>query len=78
MNFGPEWLRNLSSEGSTTGGTSGGTRYQLAEYRYGREEMLALFDKNLKPPATLSQFRLLFSEQLLSPVALLPTTEEEV
>ncbi|CAH1962278.1 unnamed protein product [Acanthoscelides obtectus] len=36
MNFGPDWIRNLSSEGSTGitgGGTGGGTRYQLAEYR---------------------------------------------
>ncbi|KAJ8939755.1 hypothetical protein NQ318_004168, partial [Aromia moschata] len=33
MNFGPDWIRNLSSEGSTGGGTSGGTRYQLADFR---------------------------------------------
>lgn len=31
MNFGPDWIRNLSSEGNTSGGT--GTRYQLADYR---------------------------------------------
>lgn len=42
MNFGPDWIRNLSSEGSTgvaSGGiggiaAGGGTRYQLADYRY--------------------------------------------
>lgn len=37
MNFGPEWLRNLSSEGSTGGGGSG-VRYQLAEYRYAKAQ----------------------------------------
>lgn len=34
MNFGPDWIRNLPSEGSTGGGTAGGTKYQLAEFRY--------------------------------------------
>jgi len=33
MNFGPDWIRNLSSEGSSSGGSGGGTRYQLADYR---------------------------------------------
>nr|CAI5830184.1 unnamed protein product [Callosobruchus analis] len=68
MNFGPDWIRNLSSEGSTAitgGGTTGGTRYQLAEFRYGREEMLALFDKNAKPPASVTNFKCLYSEQCL-------------
>nr|CAI5830189.1 unnamed protein product [Callosobruchus analis] len=81
MNFGPDWIRNLSSEGSTAitgGGTTGGTRYQLAEFRYGREEMLALFDKNAKPPASVTNFKCLYSEQCLSPLALLPTSEEDM
>ncbi|XP_030747208.1 GIGYF family protein CG11148 isoform X2 [Sitophilus oryzae] len=77
MNFGPDWIRNLSSDGNTGGGTSGGTRYQLADYRYGREEMLALFDRNIKPPACLTNFKSLYSETTLSPLALLPTTDEE-
>lgn len=34
MNFGPDWIRNLSSEGTTGGGIATGTRYQLADYRY--------------------------------------------
>ncbi|XP_056635586.1 GRB10-interacting GYF protein 2 isoform X1 [Diorhabda sublineata] len=77
MNFGPDWIRNLSSEGTTGGGSSGGTRYQLADYRYGREEMLALFDKNVKPPVSLSNFKCLYSDICLQPLALLPTTDEE-
>ncbi|XP_050307829.1 GIGYF family protein Gyf-like isoform X2 [Anthonomus grandis grandis] len=77
MNFGPDWIRNLSSEGNSGGGTGGGSRYQLADFRYGREEMLALFDRNIKPPVCLSNFKSLFSESTLLPLALLPVTEDE-
>ncbi|KAK4887571.1 hypothetical protein RN001_003842 [Aquatica leii] len=77
MNFGPEWLRNLSSEGSTGSGSGGGTRYQLADYRYGREEMLALFEKGLRPPNSLASFSPLYSEQVLPPLALIPQTDED-
>ncbi|KAK5644037.1 hypothetical protein RI129_007882 [Pyrocoelia pectoralis] len=76
MNFGPEWLRNLS-EGSTGSASGGGTRYQLADYRYGREEMLALYEKNLRPPTSLSGFPSLYSEQVLPPLALIPQTDED-
>ncbi|XP_060532401.1 GRB10-interacting GYF protein 2 isoform X2 [Cylas formicarius] len=79
MNFGPDWIRNLSSDGSGAGvGASGSaTRYQLADYRYGREEMLALFDRNIKPPACLTNFKSLYSETTLPPLALLPSSEDE-
>nr|XP_023030042.1 GIGYF family protein CG11148 [Leptinotarsa decemlineata] len=77
MNFGPDWIRNLSSEGSMGGGASGGTRHQLADYRYGREEMLALFERNSKPPASLTNFKCLYSDTSLLPLALLQTSEEE-
>lgn len=39
--------------------------------------MLALFDKLVKPPESLSSFKTLYSEQTQTPLALLPTTEEE-
>ncbi|KAI4463064.1 grb10 interacting gyf protein [Holotrichia oblita] len=78
MNFGPEWLRNLSSDGSTTGGTGGGARYQLSGYRYGREEMLGLYEKGFKPPNSLFSFTTLYSEQPLVPLVLTQTTEEEI
>lgn len=52
-------------------------RYQL-HFRYGREEMLALFDKNVKPPASLTNFKSLYSEVTLSPLALIPATDEDV
>ncbi|CAG9766953.1 unnamed protein product [Ceutorhynchus assimilis] len=77
MNFGPDWIRNLSSEGTSGGGTSSGTRYQLADYRYGREEMLALFERNIKPPACLTNFKSLYSEASLPPLSLVPPSEEE-
>ncbi|KAF5274864.1 hypothetical protein FQA39_LY07046 [Lamprigera yunnana] len=77
MNFGPEWLRNLSSEGSTGTGSGGGTRYQLADYRYGREEMLALFEKGLRAPNSLTNFSPLYSEQVLPPLALIPPTDDD-
>ncbi|XP_048505447.1 GRB10-interacting GYF protein 2 isoform X3 [Athalia rosae] len=83
MKFGPEWLRNLSGDGCSAGGGGGGPgilttpRYQLAEHRYGREEMLALFDRNCKPPEPLVTFPALYIVQAQQPLALTPMTEEE-
>ena len=51
LKFGPEWLRQLSSGGSMTSpppSPSFGGKYKLADNRYGREEMLALFHPNAK------------------------------
>ncbi|KAG8147481.1 hypothetical protein E2320_022857 [Naja naja] len=66
LNFGPEWLRALSSGGSVASPPSSPAmpKYKLAEYRYGREEMLALYVKDNK-------------EEPLQPLALVPLTEEE-
>lgn len=47
-------------------------------FRYGREEMLALYDKNLRAPDSLVAFRTLYSESALLPLALAPNTDEEV
>ncbi|KAF5306842.1 hypothetical protein FQA39_LY00072 [Lamprigera yunnana] len=76
-NFGPEWLQNLSSEYSTATGSRGGTRYQLTDYRYGREEMMALFEKVLRAPNSLTNFSPLYSEQMLPPLALIPPTGDD-
>lgn len=76
-------LRNLSGDGCNAGGGGGGPgilttpRYQLAEHRYGREEMLALFDRNYKPPEPLVSFPALYIVQAQQPLALTPMTEEE-
>jgi len=80
LKFGPEWLRALTEPQ----GGSGGVLYtpplpnmKLADYRYGREEMLALFDKNVKPPEDLAQFGTLFVEKCQFPLNLMQMSEEE-
>lgn len=77
-------MRNLSGESCiTVSGSGGGTttlstpRYQLAEHRYGREEMLALFDRNYKPPELLTTFSALYVEKTQLPLALIQMTEDE-
>ncbi|KAF4533168.1 hypothetical protein B566_EDAN001710 [Ephemera danica] len=52
-------------------------RYLLAEHRYGREEMLALFNNNARMPDALFVFPMLIVEKSQPPLALIPTTEEE-
>ncbi|XP_011687407.1 PREDICTED: PERQ amino acid-rich with GYF domain-containing protein 2 isoform X2 [Wasmannia auropunctata] len=84
MKFGPEWLRKVASGDScNTGSGGGGTttlsvpRYQLAEHRYGREEMLALFDRNCKPSEPLTTFPTLYVEKTQLPLALTTMTDDE-
>lgn len=45
---------------------------------YGREEMLGLYEKGFKPPSSLSSFNSLYSEMALVPLALTPSTEDDV
>ncbi|XP_075705372.1 GRB10-interacting GYF protein 1 isoform X2 [Rhinoderma darwinii] len=54
-------------------------KYKLAEYRYGREEMLALYIKENKVPEEMQdkEFAVILNEEPLQPLALLPLTEEE-
>ncbi|KAM9279542.1 GRB10-interacting GYF protein 2 isoform 10-T11 [Morus bassanus] len=81
LNFGPEWLRALSSGGSVTSPPLSPAlpKYKLADYRYGREEMLALFLKDNKIPSDLrdKEFLPILQEEPLLPLALVPFTEEE-
>uniref|UniRef100_UPI00398E747A GRB10-interacting GYF protein 2 n=1 Tax=Pristiophorus japonicus TaxID=55135 RepID=UPI00398E747A len=81
LNFGPEWLRALSSGGSITSPPLSPAlpKYKLADYRYGREEMLALYIKDLKIPVDLTdkEFLPILQEEPLPPLALVPFTEEE-
>lgn len=105
MKFGPEWLRNMSSDigGAGQSGQPGGgmsnmfgqnnnnninsgnnnstsnisaPRYQLAEYRYGREEMLLLCDK-ARIPEILPKYKKLFVEKINGPLALSPSTDDD-
>jgi PERQ amino acid-rich with GYF domain-containing protein len=74
-----------SSGGGGGGGSGGGqsqnganvTKYPLAEFRYYREEMLSLFDINVKLPEILPKFKKLFVEKVQFPLAFSPPTEEE-
>lgn len=59
--------------------SQGISKPQLAEHRYGREEMLALFDIsscNL-PPDSLKELSMVYSEKLQSPLSLQQMSEEE-
>ncbi|XP_034525803.1 GRB10-interacting GYF protein 1 isoform X5 [Ailuropoda melanoleuca] len=81
LNFGPEWLRALSSGGSVASPPPSPAmpKYKLADYRYGREEMLALYVKENKVPDELQdkEFTAVLQEEPLQPLALEPLTEEE-
>ncbi|XP_058536324.1 GRB10-interacting GYF protein 1 isoform X3 [Ochotona princeps] len=81
LNFGPEWLRALSSGGSVASPPASPAmpKYKLADYRYGREEMLALYIKENKVPEELQdkEFAAVLQEEPLQPLALEPLTEEE-
>ena len=56
----------------------GASRYKLAQHRYGREEMLALYDKMMKAPDDLTVAPPLFIEKTQLPLALTQTTDEEM
>ncbi|XP_077171599.1 GRB10-interacting GYF protein 1 isoform X3 [Paroedura picta] len=81
LNFGPEWLRALSGGGSVTSPPPSPAmpKYKLAEYRYGREEMLALYVKDNKVPEEIQdkEFSAVLQDDPLQPLALVPFTEEE-
>ncbi|GFU48802.1 GRB10-interacting GYF protein 2 [Nephila pilipes] len=79
LNFGPDWIRALST-GSTSAPPPTSMpipRYSLAEFRYGREEMLALIPKDVKMPNCLKQYPQLTKDKFQIPLALTPVTEEE-
>ena len=78
LNFGPEWLRALS------GGIGPGLmspppspQFKLAEHRYGREEMLALFRKTDGVPPELEEFSSILQKECRTPMTLSPLTEDE-
>ncbi|CAN7986300.1 unnamed protein product [Ixodes hexagonus] len=79
LKFGPEWLRALTQTNGVTAPapTAGLTKYKLANYRYGREEMLAMFDQSAPMPETLREFQQLAVENTQPPLALVTMTEDE-
>lgn len=93
LKFGPEWLRNLSDgsvaaapstssasssiQGSSSQGTAPVPKYKLAEFRYGREEMLALFCPPVPIPVELKDVKAILSDRHLQPLALQLETDDE-
>ncbi|XP_052854923.1 GIGYF family protein Gyf isoform X1 [Drosophila gunungcola] len=57
--------------------TASASRNLFPEYRYGREEMLSLFDRNCLLPQILPSFKKLFVEKVQYPLALTPSSEED-
>lgn len=53
-------------------------RYKLAQHRYGREEMLALCDRNIKAPDDLTVEKTLYIEKTQLPLALIQASDEEM
>ncbi|CAG0914312.1 unnamed protein product [Notodromas monacha] len=75
-------LRALSGSGGHEGGSPpppalGTNKYKLADYRYGREEMLALISHSPQPPANLDTEDAFFSSKPREPLSVEPITEEE-
>lgn len=73
---------NISGGGGGLAGNSSSllnaTRPQLAENRYGREEMLSLCDKSPKKPEFLAKYKKLYVDTVQLPLALTPQTDDEV
>lgn len=56
---------------------SPGPKYKLAEHRYGKEEMLALFSEDVKMPEELEMFDSVCRNRPVLPLAFQPLSEEE-
>ena len=52
-------------------------KYKLAEFRYGREEMLALLSDNYDFPLGLKEFEDIINKRPVQPLAFVPVSEEE-
>ncbi|CAG5132807.1 unnamed protein product, partial [Candidula unifasciata] len=80
LKFGPQWLRDLSdggANGSQPGTPTMSVKFKLTEYRYGREEMLSLFQENSPPPDQVRKHLSIFSTEIQKPVTMSPLTEDE-
>ncbi|XP_004520931.1 GIGYF family protein CG11148 isoform X2 [Ceratitis capitata] len=69
---------NVSSTATTPYSFALAPRNAFPEFRYGREEMLSLFDKNYNMPEILPTFKKIFIEKVQLPLALTPSTDEEL
>ncbi len=51
--------------------------FKLAEYRYGKEELLQLYCDNLPPPKDLPNISAVTRLEVVTPLAFIPLSEEE-
>lgn len=83
LKFGPQWLRDLGDVGASGNPQSPTTpptcsvKFKLADYRYGREEMLALFNESSPPPDQVRKHLTIFSKEIQKPMTLTQLTEDE-
>ena len=56
---------------------SPGPKYKLAEFRYGKEEMLALFALDMKHPDVGEVAEFILNKEISQPLACIPMSEEE-
>ncbi|OXA59526.1 GRB10-interacting GYF protein 2 [Folsomia candida] len=61
-----------------TGPPSNPNRFKQPQYRYSREELLALYDKNLESPDFLKTFGTLYIKKMQPPLAFSQPSEEEI
>ncbi len=61
----------------TTPSASLGKKFTLAEYRYGREELLQLFSEELSLPTDMVDLPPVTRKQQLVPLAFMPLSSEE-
>ncbi|XP_036232607.1 GIGYF family protein Gyf isoform X2 [Bactrocera oleae] len=72
-------VMSTSSNSNNGGNGSGHQSFGItSKFRYGREEMLSLFDKNYNMPEILPTFKKIFVEKAQLPLALTPSTDEEL
>ena len=72
-------LRQLSigTQLTTPVESHGGNKFKFADFRYGQEELLAMYDGTLKPPELLQKCSAVYVDKALPPVSLQDLSEEE-
>jgi len=84
LKFGPEWLRALTEPPTRSSMIEEKVVYspilanmKLADYRYGKEEMLALFSSDLEPPTDVLSLGALYVDNCQYPLNLIQMGAEE-
>ncbi|RNA41212.1 PERQ amino acid-rich with GYF domain-containing 1 isoform X1 [Brachionus plicatilis] len=84
LSFGPTWLKQFANPDGQRNHEPDGLTFQMAKHRYGREEILAIYNAIEKKllsksmPKELADFEGFFQKELQKPILLsAPTTEEQ-